>query len=348
MSTIFPKSEPLSSAPVPGEVLNIDTTDNTATVSIGGQVVDNVTWFGSPPPIGDTVYMTDTGSRLIIISPGAPPTDDSAIHAEILAKAVQAGNGLTGGGALSGNPTLHVGAGSHIQVDADSIRLAPHCVSINDWNEAVYDGFYMAPPGAANPPGTSLGAAWSYGIVVSHNPAWVFQRAWMFASSYPSGLEFQRWCWNGSWSAWRRTNNYVESYASLDGLVYNEHSGVRRFAAGLKSDVDEWRVQCYDGSGNYTKSGIRVLQDGRVIMRDTMQSGADSITPVANQNTTKRINFDQAFSTTPQVQVTIISGVVGSTVQGWAATGVDTGGFSMNILRTNNTSTSFMWTATAD
>jgi hypothetical protein len=42
---------------------------------------------------------------------------------DVLAKYVNAGSGLTGGGQLSGNPTLNVGAGTGISVSADAVAV---------------------------------------------------------------------------------------------------------------------------------------------------------------------------------------------------------------------------------
>lgn len=72
----YPKVMPLASAPIPGEVMVVDMTNGVCTVNLGAQVVDNVTWYGLPPKEGDTVLLTDTGTRLVINMPGAASSGD--------------------------------------------------------------------------------------------------------------------------------------------------------------------------------------------------------------------------------------------------------------------------------
>jgi hypothetical protein len=339
----FNVSDPLQSVPVTGEVISVDIVNRVCTVAVQSDLIDDVTWYGLDPAEGDIVYLTATGDRMIAVMVG----DADHVHDGYLeAGEVKAGSNVTI--TQNADGTITIGASQPSSLGSQPTAWRPDAVLVTDWNAAINNGFYMSAPGAANVPATSLGASWWYGEVVAHNAIWCLQRAWAFAGSYPYGMEMQRWQANGAWQPWRRTDNFIDSYGTLDGLVFSDHSGRRRFAHGLKSAEDEWRVQCYDANGNYTKSAIRVLQDGRVIMDDTLQSGTADIVPVPDQNTTKRIGFDKTFSTTPQVVLCPISSVSGSTLQGYGATAVDPAGFTLNVRRTNNTSTSFMWIATAD
>jgi len=105
MPDTFPRNQPLTSAPLPAEVLHVDLVQGTCTVSIGGQVVDNVTWYGKTPVEGATVLCTDTGGRLVI---GMTDPDLNHDHDSVYVNV--AGDTMTGELILPGDPTTGLAA----------------------------------------------------------------------------------------------------------------------------------------------------------------------------------------------------------------------------------------------
>ena len=77
-----------------------------------------------------------------------------------------------------------------------------------------------------------------------------------------------------------------------------------------------------------------------------MAAGRAQITGVANQNTTKVVNFGKTFPSPPVVTLTAQSSVVGRALVGYGVNNITKTGFTLNHLRTNTTATIYHWTAT--
>ncbi|AZF90306.1 MAG: hypothetical protein BPHS0_20 [Phage 5P_3] len=77
---------------------------------------------------GSYISLTPAAGQMTIAATGLVPTS----------RTVTAGNGLTGGGALSGNITLNVGAGDGITVNADDVALTtPGTLTVSTSNSAA-------------------------------------------------------------------------------------------------------------------------------------------------------------------------------------------------------------------
>lgn len=314
----FLTSEPLESVPVTGEVMNVDVDARLCTVQVSSQVVDGVTWYGIQPVVGDIVYLTAGRDRMIAMVP-RPDDDDlyvnvagdtmtgnltvpngtlsghavnkgqmDAADAAVLGKTVFAGNGLSGGGSINVSPTLNVGAGPQVQVDADSVRIAPYCTTISDWNAANYNGWFMAPDAANAPVG-----GWVYGLTIAHNSIWAVQIAWPFAGAYPEGAMHYRHMSNGAWDSWARVGNFAHSWDTIDNFIFLRHGGgdgVSRWAIGNKkdagtgaaSDADQFRIQRYNTAGAYTgnlmtgtPAGVVNFPGGHTLLAQAMEEGTE-------------------------------------------------------------------------
>lgn len=79
-------------------------------------------------------------------------------------------------------------------------NLGTMAETIGDWNNAVNNGWYMA-PGALNAPG-GLGD-WMIGTVTQHNGDWIQQEVYRFTEGGTNnGAKWYRWKKGGTWSAW--------------------------------------------------------------------------------------------------------------------------------------------------
>ncbi len=65
---MFESSAPLASAPMTGTVCSVDLVARTCVVALSSTVVDGVTWSGPDPIQDQSVYLTDMGDRLVIVS----------------------------------------------------------------------------------------------------------------------------------------------------------------------------------------------------------------------------------------------------------------------------------------
>ena len=195
---------------------------------------------------------------------------------------VVAGLGLSGGGAVIGNPSLNVGQGTGISVAADSVAVnkttldtwyAPvndqSAVTITDWNLAVNNNTAYMSSGAAHAPDTG----WFYGICLSHNASYKHQLLFPFANArWNAAQMWEREMENGVWGDWSRVGTYAYSRDTLDAGVFAQHNasyavqGVRRSFWGVVKDkgtnnpsnLDAWRVTYYDTAGNYTGRAIDI------------------------------------------------------------------------------------------
>lgn len=68
-------------------------------------------------------------------------------------------------------------------------------ILVEDWNQALYNGFFMA-NGAANAPTPN---DWYIGLTLMHNDKYCVQRVFSFASTHKW---YQRTQNGGNWSAW--------------------------------------------------------------------------------------------------------------------------------------------------
>ena len=87
------------------------------------------------------------------------------------------------------------------------------------------------------------------------------------------------------------------------------------------------------------------IRDNLNALKDRIQSGTVSITPVANTPTSITVTFPVAFASTPSVIVSAASGVVGSTVLGVGGDTETTTDFRATVYRTNTTLTTLRWIA---
>lgn len=76
-----------------------------------------------------------------------------------------------------------------------------------------------------------------------------------------------------------------------------------------------------------------------------IQTGKETVTPVANTPTALTVNFPTPFAAIPNVFVTADSGVPGSTVIEVAVQAVTTTNFRIVVYRTNGTNTIVNWLA---
>jgi len=215
------------------------------------------------------------GARKITgLANGSADTDAAAYgqFKALLTAAVTAGNGLTGGGALPS--TLNVVAGHMLEAGVDAIGLKGSSTYLTDWDQAIYNGWYMGAD-AANSPAAEGG--WWYGIAIQHNTDWVTQIAFPFANNFYPTVLMTRAKGNGGWGYWSRLLNYPHSWGTLDNFITLRHggnwasSGLSRWAVGNKkdgtpgaSDADEFRIQRYDTGGTYTGNLMTGSEAGAV------------------------------------------------------------------------------------
>ena len=78
--------------------------------------------------------------------------------------------------------------------------------------------------------------------------------------------------------------------------------------------------------------------------------GVESITPVANSNTSRRVNFSQPYraGVVPTVVVAARSSVMKVTVYNVSVTDIDSAGFTLWIYRTNATATNVHYLAVGE
>jgi len=110
----------------------------------------------------------------------------------------------------------------------------------------------------------------------------------------------------------------------LHGLNINNN---KTNIASASGDVED--------SKGYTQIGNTLTQFGRI-----------SITPsAANVPTAKTVTFPIVFTGVPFINITPISGTVGTQVLGWGVSSSSTTNFVAYLTRTNTTTTSLYWQA---
>jgi len=105
-----------------------------------------------------------------------------------------------------------------------------------------------------------------------------------------------------------------------------------------------------NGGNHYTEGGKFDAAGGYLVVGNTrlnaIQKGEVTVTPSAsNTPTSKWVTFGTKFGGTPNVVTGVRSSVSGTTVKGWAATGMATNGFNAWVTRSNTTATDIQWIA---
>jgi hypothetical protein len=83
-------------------------------------------------------------------------------------------------------------------VAAVPARLGDNCNFVDDWNQAITNGFYMNSSGTNGP----AGGVWTKGVVTAHNPSWTEQEVHCFTDGSHPQRRYRRFQNNGSWGAW--------------------------------------------------------------------------------------------------------------------------------------------------
>jgi hypothetical protein len=107
-------------------------------------------------------------------------------------------------------------------------------------------------------------------------------------------------------------------------------------------------------SGTITTSILNIGGDSTTVIINNsemtpyaMSSGIVSFNPTANTPSSVSVTFPvNRFTLTPIVQVTAVTTVIGSTVQGVAVSSQSSTGFTAWVYRTNTSSTTVNWQAT--
>ena len=76
-----------------------------------------------------------------------------------------------------------------------------------------------------------------------------------------------------------------------------------------------------------------------------IQVGSTTITPKANEQTSKHVTFPVSFKGRPQVILTPRSSVAGKVLLGFGTIGTTADGFDLYLLRTNDVETEVSWVA---
>lgn len=95
-------------------------------------------------------------------------------------------------------------------------HLQANSKTITNWDDAVYNGWYMM-SAADHPSGNGpIADHWCYGFVIVHNLAWLEQRVIAFThDEYGSRPVYKRWRVNGIWTPWRRVYETFEEITAI-------------------------------------------------------------------------------------------------------------------------------------
>lgn len=111
--------------------------------------------------------------------------------------------GLSTAWLAAGKPVTVTYEGGYF--DVDFTRSDPKCTTIEDWNSAVENGWFMG-NNAANAPANveAGGTLWFFGTVIAHNENYVFQEVYQFTASNDarSNKKYIRSCKEGVWGEW--------------------------------------------------------------------------------------------------------------------------------------------------
>jgi len=123
-------------------------------------------------------------------------------------------------------------------------RLGPFAKVIDDWNDAVHNGWYMD-DAALNAPATG----WVIGHVEAHNASWVTQTVHRFTADANDGdtQTYRRHMNNGTWTAWIRLRLSETEQASL----FMRHVLTAAGSAGKTfHDVLRWQSPAASSAGS--------------------------------------------------------------------------------------------------
>lgn len=115
---------------------------------------------------GDSVYLRQDGTKamtgLLVLAPITPTLDGHAARMQdvraVQNRRVDAGNGLDGGGPLTTNLTLNVGAGTGITVTQDFVNVDTTVIATRA--AAVLKDMFTVSTAAASGAGTAPGHVW--------------------------------------------------------------------------------------------------------------------------------------------------------------------------------------------
>lgn len=102
---------------------------------------------------------------------------------------------------------------------------------------------------------------------------------------------------------------------------------------------------------NTVVNGTLTINDGtRINVKDALnkikiQIGKTNITPVANTVSSASVKFSTPFTNTPVVVASALSGAPGTAVTEVTISDCSKDGFTLNMYRTDNTTTSINWIA---
>lgn len=121
----------------------------------------------------------------------------------------------------------------------------------SDWNNAVYNGWYMGISTTNNPLGSDV--RWWKGYVVVHNSLWLRQVVWDFVNARNV---YSRSCVNGTWGAWVQIGG-------VDGVCWHNDN---------KASASEYRAgtatKGIDVATAWSAAGLVTLTDAATISVD--------------------------------------------------------------------------------
>lgn len=146
------------------------------------------------------------------------------------------------------------------------------CKTITDWNDAVYNGWYMQDMSAASAlTHAPVAGQWTFGIVIAHQTQWLEQRVTVFtAEEYGARPVYVRWRISGAWTAWQRVYETEAEIQSIVGAAPNRvvftASGTYTPPAKLKW-AEITVIGGGGGWGNYNSSNVGGAGGGTAIKK---------------------------------------------------------------------------------
>lgn len=270
------------------------------------------------------------GSKVRLISPSLPESETSASYPTgISTMYLTTGSGWSVGG----------GFGTAVTVRLDGDR--------------VTQTFYMRTGGATGMPkmwirqshSSDGGGGWTAWqqvttmIGIAHTS---YTQASLL-STYPVGQSRLFYSTTQS-TAWDFAGKSGEVLTYYDGFDFARQDFLRHGAG--TTPTERW-VRTANVANGWTPWQKIVFEDRLSGMPKAMASGRETVTPVANTQTTYAVTFPAGrFTVTPNVVLTADTTVMGSQVQGISVNNISTTGFTIYVLRTNATNTLIQWIAT--
>jgi hypothetical protein len=114
---------------------------------------------------GDARYVKKAGDtvtgQLLLPAPSQPSSAARKQDVDAISgRTISAGNGLTGGGALDADRTIHVGAGSGIAVAANEVTLDLQFADVRYMTRADSEAVIASTAAASGTPSTGVGTIW--------------------------------------------------------------------------------------------------------------------------------------------------------------------------------------------